>query len=371
MTPTTSRIPLNALDRQNDGELAARLTSAARDVIAGGWYVLGREVTAFEQEFAAYCGSRHAIGVANGSDALELAIASLDLPPGSEVAVAPNAAMYATLGVVANGLRPRFVDVDPDTATMRADALEAALTPATRAVVVTHLYGRLADMEGLLAVAERHRLALIEDCAQAHGAKRDGKRAGSFGRLACFSFYPTKNLGAIGDGGAVTSSDDILAARVRQLRQYGWGSKYSVTLAHGRNSRLDELQAAFLRIKLPLLDGWNARRRAIAARYAAGISHPDITLPALDGAAWIAHLYVVQCERRDALREHLEAHAIGADVHYPIPDHRQPLFAAEHAGLSLPAAEWQARTALSLPCFAELRDAEVDAVIAACNAWSG
>jgi len=208
---------------------------------------------------------------------------------------------------------------------MRADALEAALTPATRAVVVTHLYGRLADMEGLLAVAERHRLTVIEDCAQAHGAERDGKRAGSFGRLACFSFYPTKNLGAIGDGGAVTSSDDILAARVRQLRQYGWGSKYSVTLAHGRNSRLDELQAAFLRIKLPLLDGWNARRRAIAARYAAGISHPDITLPALDGAAWIAHLYVVQCERRDALREHLEAHAIGADVHYPIPDHRQPL----------------------------------------------
>jgi dTDP-4-amino-4,6-dideoxygalactose transaminase len=370
MAPTTSRIPFNALDRQNGGELGARLATVARDVIEGGWYVLGREVAAFEQEFAAYCGSSHAIGVANGSDALELAIASLDLPRDSEVAVAPNAAMYATLGILANGLRPRFVDVDARTATMRADALEAALTPQTRAVVITHLYGRLADMDDLLAVARRRGLAVIEDCAQAHGAERAGRRAGSFGLLACFSFYPTKNLGAIGDGGAIVSGDEALAARVRQLRQYGWGSKYAVTLAHGRNSRLDELQAAFLRIKLPLLDGWNARRRDIAARYAAGIRHPDITLPALDGEAWIAHLYVLQCERRDALRAHLEAQAIGTDVHYPIPDHRPPLLAAAHADLSLPQAERQARTALSLPCFAELRDEEVDAVIAACNAWS-
>jgi dTDP-4-amino-4,6-dideoxygalactose transaminase len=371
MAPTTGKIPFNALDRQNGGELAARLAMVARDVIEGGWYVLGREVAAFEQEFATYCGSRHAIGVANGSDAIELAIASLDLPRGSQIAVAPNAAMYATLGILANGLRPLFVDVDAGTATMHADALEAVLTPDTRAVVITHLYGRLADMDGLLAVARRHKLVVIEDCAQAHGAERAGRRAGSFGQLACFSFYPTKNLGAIGDGGAVVSSDDALAARVRQLRQYGWGSKYAVVLEHGRNSRLDELQAAFLRVKLPLLDGWNVRRRDIAARYAAGISHPGITLPTLDGEAWIAHLYVVQCDRRDALREHLEARAIGADVHYPIPDHRQPLLAAAHAGLALPQAEWQARTALSLPCFAELRDDEVDAVIAACNAWSG
>jgi dTDP-4-amino-4,6-dideoxygalactose transaminase len=370
MAPTTGKIPFNALDRQNGGELTARLAAAAREVIERGWYVLGREVAAFEEEFAAYCGARHAIGVANGSDALELAIASLDLPRDSEIAVAPNAAMYATLGILANGLRPRFVDVDADTATMHADALEAALTPDTRAVVVTHLYGRLAEMDGLLAIARRHGLAVIEDCAQAHGAARAGRRAGSFGQLACFSFYPTKNLGAIGDGGAVVSSDDALAARVRQLRQYGWGSKYAVAVAHGRNSRLDELQAAFLRIMLPLLDDWNARRRDIAARYTAGITHPAITRPALDGDAWVAHLYVIQCERRDALRAHLEAHAIGVDVHYPIPDHRQPLLAAAHAGLSLPQAERQARTALSLPCFAELRDEEVEAVIAACNTWS-
>jgi dTDP-4-amino-4,6-dideoxygalactose transaminase len=223
-------------------------------------------------------------------------------------------------------------------------------------------------VEAIRAVAGA--IPIVEDCAQAHGAALRGRPAGTMGDLAAFSFYPTKNLGGLGDGGAVAGADTALVERVRLLRQYGQTGRYE-HVAQGVNSRLDELQAAFLRIKLPLLDGWNARRRDIAARYAARISHPGITLPALDGAAWIAHLYVVQCERRDALREHLEAHAIGADVHYPIPDHRQPLFAAEHAGLSLPAAEWQARTALSLPCFAELRDAEVDAVIAACNAWSG
>jgi dTDP-4-amino-4,6-dideoxygalactose transaminase len=371
MPTTTDRVPFNALERHNGGELGARMGEVAQRIIAGGWYVLGVEVGAFEQEFARYCGVRHAIGVGNGSDALELAIACLDLPPGSEIAVAPNAAMYATLAIVANAMQPLFVDVDPISATIAADALDAAITPATRALVVTHLYGRLAHMPALLAVAARHGLIVIEDCAQAHGAQHDGRRAGSFGRIGCFSFYPTKNLGALGDGGALVTDDDALAERMRQLRQYGWKGKYNVAFAHGRNSRLDEMQAAWLRLKLPLLDDWNQRRREIAARYSSAIRHPRIFVPSADGSGYVGHLYVIRCEQRDALRTHLEQQGIGVDVHYPMPDHRQPVFGDRYAGLSLPGAEQLARTSLSLPCFPELRDDEIARVVDACNRWSG
>jgi len=370
MPTATRKIPFNALDRQNGGELGARMSDAATRVVASGWYVLGAEVDAFEREFAAYCGTRHAIGVANGSDALELAIASLELPPGAEVAVAPNAAMYATLAILANGLAPLFVDVDPQRATIDPRALAAALTPRTRAVVATHLYGALADMDAILPLARARGLAVVEDCAQAHGATHGGRRAGSFGTLACFSFYPTKNLGALGDGGAVTTGDDALAVRVRQLRQYGWKEKYNVGVAHGRNSRLDEMQAALLRLKLPLVDRWNARRRDIAARYGRGIRHPAIEVPPPPGPDQVAHLYVVRSERRDELRAHLARCGVGVDVHYPIPDHRQPVFGGRHAELSLPVAERLARASLSLPCFAELDDDEVDFVIDACNRWN-
>lgn len=369
--PTASRkVPFNALDRQNAGDLGARMSDAARRIVGGGWYVLGAEVDGFEREFAAYCGTRHAIGVANGSDALELAIASLGLPAGCEVAVAPNAAMYATLAIVANGLTPLFVDVEPRRATIDPRALAAAITPRTRAVVATHLYGALADMDAILPLARQHELAVVEDCAQAHGASNRDRRAGSFGAIGCFSFYPTKNLGALGDGGAVTTDDDALAARVRRLRQYGWEEKYRVTAPHGRNSRLDEMQAALLRLKLPLLDDWNARRREIAARYGRGIRHPAIELPPPPDVDQVAHLYVVRSERRDELRSHLARCGIGVDVHYPIPDHRQPVFGDRYAALALPVTERLARTSLSLPCFAELDDEEVDVVVDACNRWA-
>lgn len=345
------------------------MADVAKRIIGGGWYVLGAEVAAFEREFASYCGSDHAIGVGNGSDALELAVAGLDLPADSEIAVAPNAAMYATLAILANGHAPLFVDVDPQRATMDPVALAAAVTPRTRAVVVTHLYGRLADIEALVATARRHDLRIIEDCAQAHGAQRGAKRAGSFADAGCFSFYPTKNLGALGDGGAITTSDDALAARLRQLRQYGWKEKYNVAVAHGRNSRLDELQAALLRVKLPQLDAWNARRREIAARYGREIRHVAIELPPPPGPDHVAHLYVVRSEARDTLRAHLQRCGIGVDVHYPIPDHRQALFGGRYAALHLPVAEQLASTSLSLPCFAELTDEEVGLVVDACNRW--
>ncbi len=369
MPSPANPVPFNALDRQNTGEVGARLCEVAARIIGGGWYVLGKEVAAFENEFADYCGTRHAVGVANGSDALELAIGCLDLPADCEIAVAPNAAMYATLAIVSQGKKPLFVDVDANTATMDAQSLEATITAATRAVVVTHLYGRMAQMDALLAVAQRHGLAVIEDCAQAHGAALEGRRAGSFGRIGCFSFYPTKNLGALGDGGAVVTDDEALADRVRQLRQYGWKRKYDVTVPHGRNSRLDELQAALLRVKLPLLDSWNERRREIALRYSRAIRHPRIAVPAVDGPHYVGHLYVVRSEQRDSLRTHLAERGIGVDVHYPIPDHHQQVFGERYANRSLPIAERLANTVLSLPCFPELRDDEIASVIDACNDW--
>lgn len=366
-----SRIPFNALNRQHQGKLGEELRLIADRVINSGWYVLGKEVASFEREFANYCGVRHCVSVANGSEALQLAIACLDLPEGCEIAAAANAAMYGTLAILANDKRPRFVDVDGEMATLDSEALEAAISPATRAVVVTHLYGRLADMDAIHAIANRHGLRVVEDCAQAHGASRNGKRAGSFGDVGCFSFYPTKNLGALGDGGAVVTHDDALAERLRQLRQYGWQRKYDVRVPHGRNSRLDEMQAAFLVAKLPHLDDWNERRRAIAFRYSASITKPGIVVPHVPDAGYVAHLYVVQCQRRESLRSHLAASGIGTDVHYPIPDYRQAVFADRFAQVSLPITESLAATCLSLPCFPELEDGEVADVIAACNDWGG
>ena len=362
-------IPFNALERQHSGALGAELAAAVEHVVRSGWYVLGEEVGAFEREFAAYCGVADAIGVGNGSDALELAIAALDLRSGSRILVAPNAAMYGTLAILANACEPVFVDVDAESGGLGPDAVERALDDDVRAVIVTHLYGRLAPIETIIARAAARGIPVIEDCAQAHGALRGGRRAGSFGSLGCFSFYPTKNLGALGDGGAVVTNDAALAERVRRLRQYGWATKYDVAIAHGRNSRLDELQAAILRKKLARLDAWNARRREIARRYHAGIAHDRIQVPALRGDDDVAHLYVVRSTERDSLRQHLASRSIRTDVHYPIPDHRQRLFGGRYDTQYLPAAETLAATVLSLPCFPELRDDEVDAVIDACNGW--
>jgi dTDP-4-amino-4,6-dideoxygalactose transaminase len=307
--------------------------------------------------------------VGNGSDALEIALAALDLPLGSRVAVAPNAAMYGTLAVLANGLEPAFVDVAATSAAIAPAAFERAIADGVDAIIVTHLYGGLAEIETIIEHAATRGIPVVEDCAQAHGARRHNRRAGSFGQLACFSFYPTKNLGALGDGGAITTRDDVLAERVRRLRQYGWATKYDVAFSHGRNSRLDELQAAMLRRKLPRLDGWNRQRREIARRYHDGIHHPSIRTPPLRSEDDVAHLYVVRSEARDALRQHLAACGIRTDVHYPIPDHRQRIFGGRYDALALPNAEALARSVLSLPCFPELRDDEVDTVISACNGW--
>jgi dTDP-4-amino-4,6-dideoxygalactose transaminase len=371
MQPRPS-LPVNDLSRQA-GTISGILADCAKTVLDSGHYVLGPWVGRFEREFADYCGVAHCVGVGNGTDALELALRALDAGPGRHVAVAANAAMYGTTAVLATGAEPAFVDVDPVSGLMTAEDLREATQLMPRppvAVIVTHLYGRMADMPPLVAYARSQGIAVIEDCAQAHGAvSPEGRKAGAWGDLATFSFYPTKNLGAIGDGGAVVAGDAGLADRVRQLRQYGWTRKYTNAIPGGRNSRLDELQAAFLSTLLPLLDERNERRRAIANRYSRGIAHPAIEVPPAAGSEYVAHLYVVRCGNRDSLAAHLSRHGIATDVHYPIPDHRQPMHHDRYASISLPATEALCDRVLTLPCFPEMTDAEVGQVIEACNAW--
>lgn len=366
---TSQSIPINSLSR-HIVPLQDALLEAAREVIASGHFVLGRHVAAFEQQFAAYCGVEHCIGVGNGTDALELALKALAVAPGDEVVVAANAAMYGATAIQACRAEPHFVDVLPGEATLDPLAVEAALRtrPAVKAILVTHLYGRLARMDEICRIARAHGVAIVEDCAQAHGARsRDGRRAGAFGDIASFSFYPTKNLGAIGDGGAVVCRDAALDARVRQLRQYGWIGKYTNALPGGRNSRLDEIQAAMLSTMLPLLDGWNARRREIGSRYVADIRNDAIELPPPSGEDDVRHLFVVRSDRRQALRDHLAAAGIQTDIHYPVPDHRQPCHAGRYGDVALPVTERDAERVLTLPCFPEMTDDEVSAVIQACN----
>lgn len=359
-------IALNDLSRAS----AERETikAAILRVVDSGWYIHGPEVERFEREFALYCGANHAVGVANGTDAIELGLRALGVGAGDDVVIAANAGMYSTTALRAIGASPVFADIDGKHLVMDPDAAEAAITLRTTAIVVTHLYGRMADMTRFRALADRKRIALFEDCAQAHGARQNGRATGSWGDAAGFSFYPTKNLGALGDGGIVTTRDANVASRVRRLRQYGWDKKYVVIDGPARNSRLDEIQAAVLRVKLPLLDGWNIRRREIARRYATvqndHLRHPDIT-----GEDYVAHLYVVRTDARDALREHLRDSGIGSEVHYPLLDTQQPVLQATANTRRLPVSEHAVLEILTLPCYPELTDAEVTRVCEVLAAW--
>lgn len=362
-------VPLNDLERHNRPVLR-ELEEAVRAVLGGGWYILGPRVREFEAAFAAYCGAGECIGVGNGTDALELALRGIGAGPGDQVAAVANAGGYGTAAILAAGAEPLYVDVDPATMLMDPRALAAAITPRTRAVIVTHLYGHMADMPALLAAAGG--VPVIEDCAQAHGARLEGRHAGTWGAAGCFSFYPTKNLGALGDGGALVVSGGELAGRIRALRQYGWTSKYTAGIPGGRNSRLDEVQAAVLGVKLPYLEGWNRRRREIAAAYREALAGLDLELPPPCGPHAVAHLYVVRSSRRDNFREALHAAGIGTDIHYPVPDHRQPFAQGRPwAAARLPETERCCREVLTLPCFPELTDEEVRRVGDAVRAAAG
>ncbi|RDS83711.1 DegT/DnrJ/EryC1/StrS family aminotransferase [Dyella monticola] len=351
---------------------ADELKAAAARVIDSGWYVLGQEVAAFEREFADYCGVRHAIGVGNGLDALSLilrAYKELDmLHDGDEVIVPGNTFIASFLAITENRLVP--VPVEPHPASFNIDParVAAAIGPRTRAIMAVHLYGRLADMPALVELAQEHHLLLIEDAAQAHGAMHGERKAGAFGHAAGFSFFPAKNLGALGDGGAVVTNDSVLAARVSALRNYGSEMKYHHAY-QGINSRLDELQAALLRVKLKYLDEDIALRRAVALRYRQSIHHKDIHLPSTEREeqnTW--HLFVVRCTQRDALQRHLRAHGIQSQIHYPIPPHRQLAYPALH-GLHLQLTEQLHEEVLSLPIGPTLREEDVDRVVDACQTF--
>jgi aminotransferase EvaB len=356
-------VPLNDLGRAF-AEQSAELEEAAQRVLRSGWYVHGPEHTAFEQEFASFVGVGHCLGTGNGTDALEIALRAVTDGRSGVVVTAANAGAYTATAARRAGLALRFADVDPATLCLTAGTVEAVLDGDVAAVVVTHLYGRLAEVEPLVALCAERGVPLVEDCAQAVGAQRGGRRAGSFGSIATYSFYPTKNLGALGDGGAVVTDDDALADTVKRLRQYGWTGKYTVGADGGRNSRLDEIQAAVLRVRLPRVDAWSKRRRDIVSAYADAATALTV-LPA-EGEDHVAHLAVAT--DRDAVRAALTAAGVATDVHYPVPDHRQPAFRGEFAGVSLPVTEAAAGEMLSLPCFPQLTDAEVDVVCRALRA---
>lgn len=346
------------------------LNAAIERVLRSGWFVLGPEVKAFEEEFADYCGVSHCVSLANGTDALELALRALDIGPGKTVLTVANAGMYGTAAILATGATPVYADILPGTLLMDvADSRRMLDSQPVDAVIVTHLYGLLADAPEIVRLAHTSKIPVIEDCAQAHGAMLNGRKAGSFGDIGCFSFYPTKNLGALGDGGAIVTGRADLAEKVRRLRQYGWSGKYHADLPGGRNSRLDEMQAAVLRVMLPLLDRWNERRREIAARYTAGIAHPEVAVPAIHAEEYVAHLYVIRTARRDSLKRHLAEAGIPSDIHYPVPDYAQASCRHLFPDTGLPVTTQACAEVLTLPCFPEMSGDEVDMVIERVNSW--
>jgi dTDP-4-amino-4,6-dideoxygalactose transaminase len=342
------------------------LHAALERVFDSGWFILGREVEAFERQFAACCGVAHCIGVGNGLEALHLVLRAWGIGAGDEVLVPSNTYIATWLAVSYAGALP--VPVEPDAGTCNIDParIEAAITPRTRAIIPVHLYGQPAQMDAIMVIAERHGLRVLEDAAQAHGARFKGRMTGGLGHAAGFSFYPGKNLGALGDAGAVTTNDPVLAERVRLLRNYGSRVKYHNEV-RGFNSRLDELQAAFLLVKLAHLDADNARRRQIAALYSEGLAGCALRLPVVaEGAEPVWHLYVVRAQERDALQGRLESLGIGTLIHYPIPPHQQPAYAGG-PGASYPLAEQMAREVISLPMGPHLSDEQVACVIRACR----
>ena len=363
METGVDRVPLNDLSRGLHEE-RVDLCEAITAVLDSGWLVHGPRHARFESELAAYVGAAAAVGVASGTDALELAITAT-MPPGrNKVVTTANCGAYTTVAARRAGAEIVYVDIDRDTLLLDPTHLVEVLDETVGVVVVTHLYGRAADVAAVNRACEPLGIAVVEDCAQAIGARTPDGPVGSLGDAAAFSFYPTKNLGALGDAGAVTTSRPELAERLRKLRQYGWDPKYTVRMDHGRNSRLDEVQAAVLSMRLPHLEDKNRRRREIVARYADRASS-TITLVHSGGPDYVGHLAVVRCDDRPALEAHLAAAGVQTAVHYPVPDHRQPAFADDYAEVSLAVTEELSTRILSVPVFPELREEEIERVSSA------
>ncbi len=347
------------------------IDAAVARVLDSGWFILGPEGEAFERELAAYLGAREAVAVANGTEAIQLALEALGIGAGDEVITSPLTAAFTALAVMRAGARPVFADLDPETLNVAPGAVAAAVSPRTRAILPVHLYGHPADLGALSELGRARGIPVIEDACQAIGAEYQGRRVGALTGIGALSFYPTKNLGALGDGGAVVVQDPEIAARLRRLRNGGQSDRYRHVVA-GVNSRLDEMQAAILRAKLPRLDGWMARRRAIAERYRAGLDGTAVSLPREQpGARSAHHLFVVRHPRRDAFMKGLAERGVGTLIHYPIPLHLQPAFEGLGKPGAFPVAERAAGEILSLPLYPEMTDAQADAVVAAVRAVAG
>lgn len=347
-----------------DPALFEELVGAVEAQARRSAFILGSEVEAFEEEFAAYCGTTFAVGVGSGTDALALSLRALDVGPGDEVILPANSFIATGEAVSLVGATPRLVDVDPETHLLTAQIVEGAIGPRTKCVIPVHLYGRTVEIAPLLALARREGLAVVEDACQAHGATYRDRRVGSFGDVGCFSFYPAKNLGAWGDGGAAVTSDPELARRLRLLRSHGESPRYRHQIK-GVTSRLDGIQAAVLRVKLRHLDGWNEGRRRVGAALTSALRGTTVRtpLPAPDGADHVFHQYVVRSPARDALRGHLEARGIASAIHYPVPIHRSPAYAELGLGPgSLPASEALAERICSLPLFPRMTDEEISSI---------
>ncbi|EKO3735537.1 DegT/DnrJ/EryC1/StrS family aminotransferase [Vibrio metschnikovii] len=376
-------LDLKSINQQYQQELK----QACARVIDSGWYIQGQELQQFEAEFAAYCGTKHAIGVANGLDALILVLRAWkelgQLQEGDEVIVPANTYIASILAITENRLTPVLVEPDINTYNLSREGIKAAITPKTKAILPVHLYGLISPMAEIMQIAQEHDLLVLEDCAQAHGAEINGQRAGNWGHAAGFSFYPGKNLGALGDAGAITTNDDQLADTLKALRNYGSHKKYE-NLYQGVNSRLDEIQAAMLRVKLAHLDSDTARRQQIAAMYCEGINNPHIVLP-IDSATFatqhspltiqhykshVWHLFVVRCQQREALQEWLTKHEIQTLIHYPIPPHQQQAYAQLNSQ-SKPLTEMIHQQVISLPLDPTMSDEAVNLIIERLNQFKG
>jgi dTDP-3-amino-3,4,6-trideoxy-alpha-D-glucose transaminase len=363
---TAVRIPFLSTALHED---AAAVRAAVDRVLSSGWFILGPEVDAFEHEFAAAAGARHAVGVGTGTDAIALALRALGIGLGDEVITTPLSAAYTALAIVMAGAQPVFADIDASRLTIDPRAIETAITPRTRAIVPVHLYGQPADMNAIARIADAHSLAIVEDCCQAHLATCSGTPVGTIGAAGAFSFYPTKNLAALGDGGAVVTNDAAVADRIKRLRNGGQTDRYHHQEA-GVNSRLDELQAAILRARLPLLPRWTSRRRELAAAYRRLLPEAPVTVPVEHDSGHVYHLFPVLAPRGDrvALQQHLAASGIDTLVHYPVPIHRQPAF-ANLPTVACPCADDVSGRVLSLPIHPALDGSAAPAIAAAIQRW--
>ena len=347
------------------------INSAILEVLQSGRYILGEEVRLFEEEFAAYNGVHYAVGVGSGTEALHIALRALDVSHGDEVITTAHTAVATACAIALSGAKPIFVDIEPEFFTIDPNLIEKAITPRTKAIIPVHIYGQPCDISAILEIASRHGVKVIEDCAQAHGAEYKGKRVSSMGHIGCFSFYPTKNLGAIGDGGALVTNDDKLAERIKLLREYGWEERY-ISSTEGWNSRLDEMQAAILRVKLKKLDADNVCRQQHAYKYDKALKKMPLELPGVrNGSTHVFHLYVIKTDQRDELKAHLKNHEINTIIQYPVPIHLQKYYQEIQGEISLPVTEQAAETILSLPIYPELTEKEHQKVVNAVEDFFG